>query len=454
MNDDGAVRVGLIVASAFLSLLFVLLSLRRFRRRAILRAMPTTPIAGAFVGDVEVKGRAVTNDLKIGFLSEQPCVQFEWSIEEHWRRSRTVTHTDSKGRTTTHVVVDHGSDTVASGGDRSVLEVQDESGRVLVLWEGAKVEAQPLFNQTVDESDALYYGKGPPGSVSGSTGQRTFEESGIVVDAPLFVVGYAREREDIVDVEIAGGGRKGTATEGAVARLFLISTRNESAVTSGHGLAGWVYAVLGFCSLGLLLVLDSGVTESRSNRPFPVAFVIGVGGFFAMFGLVWSIMMFNELVDLRNRVIRAAANIDVQLKRRADLIRSLLASVVGLRDHEQRVHQSVAFLRGQAALESRESAQGQVMSAGATIAAIVEGYPKLKSSDAFLALQRSLTESEQRIALARDEFNGTAAGYNTRIAEFPGRFIARIASMYPAIFFQADSFARCTPAVHFPHADR
>ncbi|MSQ91291.1 MAG: LemA family protein, partial [Phycisphaerales bacterium] len=258
-------------------------------------------------------------------------------------------------------------------------------------------------------------------------------------------VGYAREREDIVDVEIARGGRKGTATEGAVARHFLISTRDESAVTSGQGMAGWIYALLGMLSLGAFFAVGAELVHARWQLPFPAALAIGVSGFLVLFGSVWSVMIYNELVDLRNRVIRAAANVDVQLKRRADLVRSLVAVVIGLRDHEAQLQRAVAFLRGQSLLESRELASGKAKAAAATVSAIVEGYPELKSSSVFIGLQQSLTSCEQRIALARDEFNGTAAGYNARIAVFPARIIARIAAMHPANFFQAESFARHAP---------
>lgn len=220
MTSDESTRMWIVIASAFFSLLFVFFSLRRFRRRAILRAMPTTPIGGVFVGDVEIKGNAVARNPVIGYLCESPCVCFSWTISEHWTRRRTVTSTDSKGNTTTKVVTDHGSDVVADSLDQTALEVEDDTGRILVHWEGAKVEKETLFYQVVNEGEPLYYGKGPAGSVSGSNGVRTFSEYGIRIGTPLFVVGYARQREDIVDVEIANGGRKGTATEGAEARLF------------------------------------------------------------------------------------------------------------------------------------------------------------------------------------------------------------------------------------------
>ena len=81
------------------------------------------------------------------------------------------------------------------------------------------------------------------------------------------------------------------------------------------------------------------------------------------------------------------------------------------------------------------------------IQAIVEAYPDLKSGDVFLRLQAALSDAEQRIAMARDEFNGTAAGYNTRIAQFPGQIVASFALMRRANFFAAASFERLVPRV-------
>jgi len=427
-------------------MLFVWLALRQFRRRAMLRAMPTTPIAGVFIGDVEIKGRATSPAPLTAYLCQQPCIRYHWSIAEHWTRQRTVTSTDSKGKTTTRVVTDYGSDVVASGGEQTALEVDDGTGRIRVQWDGAKIEQQKIFGETVDINSPLYYGKGPDGSVSGSDGVRTFSEEGIVMGTPLYIVGYAREREDVVDVEIARGGRKGTATDGAVARIFLISTRNEAAVTSGHGVAGWIFAIIGFLAVGSLVFVDHS-HSGKFGETFPWILASGVVGYFLLFGVAWFISMFNELIDLRNRVIRASSNIDVQLKRRADLIRGLIECAIAMRDHEGRLQKAIAFLRSQSMLQDRKSAHGHAQIAMPMINAIVEGYPSLKSGEVFLRLQQALSEAEQRIALARDEFNGTATGYNARIAEFPGKVVARFALMRPANFFAAESFERHVPAV-------
>ena len=145
------------------------------------------------------------------------------------------------------------------------------------------------------------------------------------------------------------------------------------------------------------------------GRKFPWYFAIGFASFCMVFALAWFVWMFNELIDLRNRVVRAASNIDVQLKRRADLIRGLIECASAIRDHEGRLQKAIAFLRTQATLDNRKSAHGHAKVAMPMIDAIIEAYPNLKSGEVFLRLQEALSDAEQRIAMARDEFNGTAA---------------------------------------------
>ena len=118
----------------------LLLALRSFRRRAALRAMPTTPIEGVFVGEVEVKGRARTPQPLKARLSGATVVFYSWSAEEHWTRTRTESYTDSKGNRRTRVVTESGTETVAEGGESSPLFLDDATGVVQVLPEGAKLE--------------------------------------------------------------------------------------------------------------------------------------------------------------------------------------------------------------------------------------------------------------------------------------------------------------------------
>lgn len=426
------------------ALVFLIVGIRQFRKRAMLRAMPTTPIAGVFVGEVEIKGKAMTESPVVGYLSGHPCLRYEWSVAEHWTRTRMVTVRDSKGRTHTRMERYSGTDTVASGGEIALHEVEDATGRVLLQPEGASIEQAVIFESTVGEGDPLYYGKGPDGAVSGSDGRRTFSESGIVVGAPLYVVGFAREREDAVAVEIAAGGRKGSATEGANPRMFLISTRDESAITRGHAIAGWVCFCLGALATLGFLALECPPVDVPA---FPIAFTLALSAYLGLFGLAWLWSTYNELVDLRNRVVRSSSNIDVQLKRRCDLIAGLVECASAMRDHEATIHKEIAILRAQGELRDRGMASGRAEPVGAIVRALAEGYPDLRAGEVFLRLQVVLTDSEQRIALARDEFNGVAQGYNVRIAQFPVNLLAGLMRVYRANFFRAEAFERRVPVI-------
>ncbi len=433
-----------VVLAGVPAIIFLLVGIRQFRKRAVLRAMPTTPIAGVFVGEVEIKGKAVSSAPVIGFLSGHACLRYSWSVEEHWTRTRMVTVRDSKGRTHTRMERYSGSDTVASGADIAPHEVEDATGRILLQPEGASIEQPTIFNSTVGIGDPLYYGKGPEGAVSGSNGCRTFSESGIVVGALLYVVGFAREREDAVAVEIAGGGRKGSATEGAKPRMFLISTRDEAAITRGHGIAGWVYFCLGaLATLGFLVLERKPVDFAQ----FPWEFAIALSTYIGLFALAWLWSTYNELVDLRNRVVRSSSNIDVQLKRRCDLIAGLVECARAMRDHEARVHQEIAFLRAQGELHNRGLASGKAEPVAPIVRVLAEGYPDLRAGEVFLRLQTALTDAEHRIALSRDEFNGVAQGYNARIAQFPVNILAGLMRVYRANFFKAEAFERRVPLV-------
>jgi len=430
----------------------LVLSLRSFRRRAALRAMPTTPIAGVFVGEVELKGRARTPNPLKARLSGASVVLYNWTAEEHWTRTRVESYTDGKGRTKTRTVTYSGTDTVAHGGESSLLLLDDATGVVQVLPEGAKLEAKRVFCETVGRGDRIYYEHGPQRAVSGSDGLRTFTEHAIEVDAPLFVVGYAREREDIVDIEIAAGGRKGTATADARPRMFLISTRDEEAVTWRFGAAAWGWLVVAALAPIVLALVDMHRYQEERLAPWTAAAVGSALGL--VWVVAWSIWTHNDLVDLRNRVMRARSNVDVQLRRRHDLIAQLIGAVRGLRDHEASLQRVIAEIRSQGELMDMASANARAVPVGPQLRFLAEALPNLKSSDSFLALQRSLSDCERRIALARDEFNGTTAGFNTRITTVPTSFIALLFGMRPGDFFSAEQFERSAPVVSSPAHSR
>ncbi len=181
---------------------------RAGRRRRLVENLPTSKTTGVFIGLVELKGTAESASPLTSYLAEQPCVEYQWSVEEHWSRTVTETYTDSDGKTQTRTRHESGWTTVASGGEMIPFYLQDDCGVILVRPEGAKLEPAAMFDETVGRGDPLYYAKGPAGAVADSDHRRRFVERGIPLHAMLYVMGQARERQDVVAPEIAQDRRR------------------------------------------------------------------------------------------------------------------------------------------------------------------------------------------------------------------------------------------------------
>ena len=154
--------------------------------------------------------------------------------------------------------------------------------------------------------------------------------------------------------------------------------------------------------------------------------------------------MYNSLVQLRNRVKNAWSQIDVQLKRRHDLIPNLVETAKGYMTHERETLEAVARARSQAIataganLGTRAVAEMALGGAVGNLFAVAERYPTLKASQQFLLLQEQLTSTENRIAFARQHYNESARQYNTSLAEFPRNLVAGMMGFTPAQLFAAD----------------
>ena len=401
----------------------MLFALNAGRKRRLLDDTPVSKALGVFVGEVELEGVCVRRDPFTSYLAESPCVLYGWSVSEHWRRARQETYTDDKGRTRTRTVIDTGSDVVASGGETGGFYLQDETGYVWVDPEGADLETVKMFDRDVDRDDPLYYGKGPDGSVEGSTGERSFTEHGLPVGTSLFIRGRASERPDIVAAQIK---------HEAKADMFIITPRKEKDVSEGKATAYILWNLLG-------AVFAAGfgavITAARVRDPAPLGLFIGLGLYLVALGGGWVWMVFNSIVGLRNRVRQAQSLIDVQLKRRADLIPPLVACVQGFRAHEASVQTLVAALRAQAA-------GGRPAAVAPMLVAVAEQYPDLRAQASFDELRKNLVETEDRIALARAYYNNIATFYNTRLERVPDRYVAGILNMEPEALFQAEGFER------------
>lgn len=155
----------------------------------------------------------------------------------------------------------------------------------------------------------------------------------------------------------------------------------------------------------------------------------------------------HSIVSLRQKVHQAWANVDVQLKRRQELIPNLVNIVKGLRDCERDTQVELAHLRGQLIATPPGQAGPDPQALADTVLALRERYPQLQANEAFLSLHRNLVDTEQRIALARGYFNEMASFYNGRLLLVPDRFLAALAGMKPQPLLTADNFARAAVEV-------
>jgi LemA protein len=167
---------------------------------------------------------------------------------------------------------------------------------------------------------------------------------------------------------------------------------------------------------------------------------------------VYGVWLYNRIVARRNRTDAAWAQIDAQLKRRADLVPQLVGAVRGAMAHEAATLEAVAKARADALAAAadppaRFAAEERLSSALAPVTALVEANPDLKTSANVLGLQEELASTENRIAMARQHFNDCVAEYNTAIGTAPGVFLAKAFSFEPRRPYAADDPARARPGV-------
>ncbi len=168
---------------------------------------------------------------------------------------------------------------------------------------------------------------------------------------------------------------------------------------------------------------------------------------------LYLMVTYNGLVSLRNRIENAWAQIDVQLKRRYDLIPNLVETVKGYAAHERETLDAVITARnaGMNASSPQEqaAAENQITGALKSIFALSEAYPDLKANQNFAQLQEELTGTEGRIAYARQFYNDTVYRYNTKIQSFPANILANSFRFREREYFQADDESRGPTQVQF-----
>jgi LemA protein len=168
---------------------------------------------------------------------------------------------------------------------------------------------------------------------------------------------------------------------------------------------------------------------------------------------LYAVVSYNGLVSMRNRIENAWAQIDVQLKRRYDLIPNLVETVKGYAAHERETLDAVIQARnaGMNAQGPHDQAQAENVLTGAlkSLFALSEAYPDLKANQNFAQLQEELTGTEGRIAYARQFYNDTVYRYNTKVQSFPSNILANMFRFSEREYFQADDESRGPTQVSF-----
>jgi LemA protein len=186
-----------------------------------------------------------------------------------------------------------------------------------------------------------------------------------------------------------------------------------------------------------------------------LAVVIVLAVIFGIIVLMALMMLgiYNGLVRSRVRTREAWSGIDVQLKRRADLVPNLVETVRGYASHERETFENVTRARSmlQQATGPAQAAEAnnQLSQALRSLFAVAEAYPQLRASENFMALQKELSDIEEKIAYARQFYNRNVTDFNTRIQVVPNVFIANMFGFQPFEFFEAEEEAREVPQVSF-----
>jgi hypothetical protein len=286
------------IIGSLIALVCLIAAFYFLRKKRLIDDMPTSKTLGVFIGLVELKGTAESDNPLTSYLAGQPCVLYKWKVEEHW--SRMITTVGAKGAVSTQR--ESGWTTVAKGEQITPFYLKDNTGVIRIVPEGAQIEDKEIYDETCKRVDPLYFSKGPSNEIANSERQRRFIETAILLHANLYIMGQAREREDIVAAEIAKDKK---------APMFLISTRTEKQVNSGFGLGFWVLTFSGLVVAYAGVFIGNRVLNGVSGNWQP--YVIAIGGFLFITALGWVWTVYNSLVNLCQRVKQGWSEVDVQL---------------------------------------------------------------------------------------------------------------------------------------------
>lgn len=385
--------------------------------------VPTTPAAAVFAGRNEVVGRAWVESPLTSRRVRAPCVWWEYVLEEEREHTRVVTSTDSKGNTTSRTERYRQFHEIERAGDRvGEIEVVDSSGSVLVRVDGAKVVPRQIHRVTFQrEKEGGFFTR----MFDSATGEYRETEKAVVIGDLLFVVGEAT-LDPVRTVPI-------------LSRDVLVSTGTERDRVRWWSV-GTAVAVL--AALGLVAA-SVAVAVSPRDPTDPVGWVPGVAVALVGLTVAWGLTTYNRLRLVGQGVDRAKSLVDVQLRRRHDLIPAL-AEVVGAHtDHEAALLASIAGERSSTADGSIAEQTAQLRQ----VLAVGEAVPELRADESFADLRAELADTEDRIAATRTFYNDSLTLLRDRRAHLPSSLIARWIPQADDELFEADGFERTVPEI-------
>ena len=384
--------------------------------------VPTSKVKGVFFGLNEVKGSVMSDAPLQTYLTEKPSVWYEWSISEHWKKTERYRDKDGNQKTRTK----SGWRKVDSGGSFQSFFLKDDTGELLIEPEGAKVDAPSTMSFSCSPTDPFYYEKGPDRSIANSTHRRRFSECSLTPNDELYILGPAKLRQEVAKPMIA---------QSKEAKYYFISTKSETQIIRSKNV--WAFIIIIFSFVAALVVPVVAISVETGVEPQEVMlenpgwiFVSGLI-FLAVASLFYLTILYNGLIRVRNRLIHAMGLIEIQLKRRHDLIPSLLKCVKGIASYETEVQELVASYRSLGANEtSREPGEiAEKINQGAGFVrglfVLSENYPDLSADQNYDSFMRALLDTEDRIALARQFYNDSLLALQDRLLTFPDVLVAK-----------------------------
>lgn len=384
--------------------------------------VPTSKIKGVFFGLNEVKGSVKSDAPLQTYLTEKPSVWYEWSISEHWKKTERYKDKDGNRKTRTK----RGWRKVDSGGDFQSFFLKDETGELLIEPEGAKVDAPSTMSFSCSPTDPLYYGKGPDRAIANSTHRRRFSERSLTPNDELYILGPAKLRQEVAKPMIA---------QSKEAQYYFISNKSESQIIRSKNV--WAFIIILFSFVAALVVpvvaisVETGVEPQEAMLENPGWIFLSGLVFLAVASLFYLTILYNGLIRVRNRLIHAMGLIEIQLKRRHDLIPRLLKCVKGIASYETEVQELVASFRSSGASgTSREAGEvAEKINQGAGLVrglfVLSENYPDLSADQNYASFMKELLDTEDRIALAREFYNDSLLALQDRLLTFPDVLVAK-----------------------------